>query len=468
MEYCKTERGKDMLIYDGYLYIQEKVTVDKTIWKCREWYKQRCRGRVHVSENRIFKSVSHNHVPDAGKVAVAKAVSKLKQKTSTTHLATKILAADTFAEIPEAAVGQAPALKNLKRTIQRCRNQVSGHPPNPRNVCELVLAEPYTSTKDGQRFLLYDSGMLSSNRIIIFGTTKSLDMLVSSPHWFADGTFKTVPPIFSQLYTLHAIKYKQVFPAVYVLMTDRTEESYSRFLRELKTMQPGLNPSTVMIDFERAAMAAFAKEFQNTAQKGCFFHLTQCLWRKVQEHGLQCKYMEDAEFAVQVRMLSSIAFVPEDQVVTVFEELTESAYYQQNEDDLQPLKNYFEDVWIGRPNRRGSRQRPKFAHNMWNVSESVRNDLPKTNNSVEGWHTSFSSLIGAQHVAIFPFIEALKRDETLTRCRVQELECGEQPNPQKKCYRDTAARIKEIVMGYDGRGTLEYLRAVARNFQLQI
>lgn len=55
------------------------------------------------------------------------------------------------------------------------------------------------------------------------------------------------------------------------------------------SLKPSLNPRNIMIDYERAALNAFAMEFSNTEIKDCFFHMLQCVWRQVQE--LFRKYM---------------------------------------------------------------------------------------------------------------------------------------------------------------------------------
>jgi len=47
-----------------------------------------------------------------------------------------------------------------------------------------------------------------------------------------------------------------------------------------------------MVDFESAVWQALASEFPDATVKGCTFHFTQSIWRKVQELGLQKAYME--------------------------------------------------------------------------------------------------------------------------------------------------------------------------------
>jgi len=49
--------------------------------------------------------------------------------------------------------------------------------------------------------------------------------------WIVDGTFKTLPTIFTQLYTIHAQvgfgDNSRVLPLVYILMTSKKEQCYN-------------------------------------------------------------------------------------------------------------------------------------------------------------------------------------------------------------------------------------------------
>lgn len=77
---------------------------------------------------------------------------------------------------------------------------------------------------------------------------------------------------------------------------------------------------------------------------GCFFHFCQCVWRKIKSLLLQKNYSENSTFALQVKQLCALAFVPVHDVVYAFEELIESEYYIENESLFQPILNYFEDT----------------------------------------------------------------------------------------------------------------------------
>ena len=60
-----------------------------------------------------------------------------------------------------------------------------------------------------------------------------------------------------------------------------------------------------------------------------------------------------------------------------------------------PVAAYFEDVWIGEPDRHTNlRGEPLFPLEMWNMHQTTLDGGHRTNNSVEGWHRRFQSVLG--------------------------------------------------------------------------
>jgi hypothetical protein len=118
---------------------------------------------------------------------------------------------------------------------------------------------------------------------------------------------------------------KVVIPLVYVLMNEKTTSSYVKVLMAFKDSHSGLNPTTLMTDFEQAAILAFRTVFSSATQQGCLFHLSQCIWRRMQQiAGLQQHHTADAEFALGIRQLAALAFVPISDVAAVYDKLMES------------------------------------------------------------------------------------------------------------------------------------------------
>ena len=115
---------------------------------------------------------------------------------------------------------------------------------------------------------------------------------------------------------------------------------------------------------------------------------------------------------------------------------------------------------------------------MWNCNEAAVEAMPKTNNSVEGWHRGFESTVETYHPNVFRFIEALLREQVLTETKYEEKVAGEPPKKKKKIYRDNAARLQRLVQKYNSRDPhdnvpdpdedddhpiLAFLRGVAHN-----
>ena len=175
-----------------------------------------------------------------------------------------------------------------------------------------------------ERFLAYDSGVDDGDRMLIYATQRNIDVLRSSDHWFMDGTFKVVPQVFYQLFTVHALQADRVIPCVYALLPNKTGQTYRELLRQLLELEQGLRPTSVLTDYEIGAVAAIQEVFpQTVVQGGCFYHLGQCIWRKVQDLGFSQAYRDDEGYSVNVRMIPALAFVPEDDVLDAYETLAE-------------------------------------------------------------------------------------------------------------------------------------------------
>jgi len=67
-----------------------------------------------------------------------------------------------------------------------------------------IIPDQYKCLSDGSQYLLHDSGVYDDERFIIIGSMTGLRTLSMSTQWHADGTFKTTPLIFKQLYSILA------------------------------------------------------------------------------------------------------------------------------------------------------------------------------------------------------------------------------------------------------------------------
>ena len=124
---------------------------------------------------------------------------------------------------------------------------------------------------------------------ISFGTLESLRMLCTADHLFLDGTFKSCPAPFCQLYTIHirSSVLRSTIPVLCSLLPNKTKLTYISFFNEVRNVAIKndliLNPKFITIDFEQDAINALKHVFPNVTIKGCNFHYNQCLFKKLQE-----------------------------------------------------------------------------------------------------------------------------------------------------------------------------------------
>ena len=90
---------------------------------------------------------------------------------------------------------------------------------------------------------------------------------------------------------------------------------------QVQLLCPLANPEEMLMDFEKAAINSFKQTWPASVVKGCFFHLTQNLWRKVQVAGLQVVYSQDQELAIRIRMTPALAFAAPFEVPNLFNEV---------------------------------------------------------------------------------------------------------------------------------------------------
>ena len=180
----------------------------------------------------------------------------------------------------------------------------------------------------------------------------------------------------------------------------------------------------------------------------------------MQAVGLQERYHNDEDLAVSVRMIPALAFVPLDKVVEAFETLQDSLPAE-----LEGVINYFEDTYIGHLLRR-RRATPMYHTQIWNVHSRVVNDLPRTNNGVEGWNRKMQSAITSHHPNIWRFLRILQREQSLTNAQLNQLFGGHAPQPPKKKYKDCSVRISHIVADFNNRSIKDYLKAIALNISV--
>ena len=153
--------------------------------------------------------------------------------------------------------------------------------------------------------------------------------LQNSDVWLADGTFSSAPRQFMQIYSIHGLFQGSVYPFVYTFMTRRSQNMYVALLSAIvnkaaELFHIDLDPYYIVTDFAHAAINAFKHVFPNAVVTCCHFHLSQSVLRRVTEDGHKPTYQTNEEFALHVRMLYSLAYLPTTEVQGGFLQIQET------------------------------------------------------------------------------------------------------------------------------------------------
>ncbi|PSN38021.1 hypothetical protein C0J52_24135 [Blattella germanica] len=204
-----SKKNKPLLIKDGYCYHHHSYNKDKSriYWRCenRSTCNARCITNVDLQNIIIYKInlAAHLHPPDGAAMQAKEVVQRIKQKASESpnEAPDEVMRQGMEGVVNEEILVKMPDRQNIKKMINLQQNR--NRPVVPRSILDVNINHPYNVTKSNEQFLLYDSGRENSDRLLIFSTGNNMRLLAASDIILSDGTFKSVPPQFMQLYTVH-------------------------------------------------------------------------------------------------------------------------------------------------------------------------------------------------------------------------------------------------------------------------
>ena len=197
-----------MVGHNGYTYRKDSSNITSVNWRCSV---RGCKGRLSTPVNYSGPDITpvekgtHNHAPNPAKVGASAAVSRLKRAAVESHVPPRRIISGTVVALNDEEIVNLPSRSNLRRTIQRKRTRDEAFPRLPQEV-NFAIPDQYRSVTINnrpERFLLGDTFDEDEaeedqleDRVICFATDEMLNLLESSSHWMADGTFKISPDLF--------------------------------------------------------------------------------------------------------------------------------------------------------------------------------------------------------------------------------------------------------------------------------
>ena len=176
---------------------------------------------------------------------------------------------------------------------KRRRRALPTLPSNPEASDAAVSASRFATIEDST-FYRGEVTIGEGERALVFATDSQLNLLTSARVIYFDSTFKVVPALYYQLFTVFVPHADHEFPVFFALMTRKTTQLYTAVLRKLGELAPQFIPSQVIADFEEAPAAAVRAVFGDVTVSGCWFHYAQAIIKRLRKIGLTTSYQEDA------------------------------------------------------------------------------------------------------------------------------------------------------------------------------
>uniref|UniRef100_A0A0N5C3Z4 MULE domain-containing protein n=1 Tax=Strongyloides papillosus TaxID=174720 RepID=A0A0N5C3Z4_STREA len=211
------------------------------------------------------------------------------------------------------------AFSSVKSSIYRYKHQY--YAVGGLTMEHILSNSRYNTTLSGRNFFLCKTGV-NEGEIYVFGNVEFIRRFFMSNNQglLVDGTFKSCPEGSYQIYTICGHFLSQTFPLIFGFLPNKNEQTYDTFFNFIKNSMSennvNFNPPIIQADFEKAAIDALKKNFPVSDVKGCFFHFSQSLWRKIQIMGLVDHYsiVDENNFQKSVRYTVALALIPYDKI----------------------------------------------------------------------------------------------------------------------------------------------------------
>ena len=274
-----------------------------------------------------------------------------------------------------------------------------------------------------------------------------------------DGTFKTAPLPFKQIWIVRGIlpgysKDKmQCLHLFTAFLQDKLYTSYEAALQVLKRECPLLKPDRIIIDYEAAEIKAIKAVYPGVDVDGCLFHYGQAVNRKT-------KSINNSVLAPQKKIdtsrVSALPYIKLDDLDSLWQ-LLKAELTAMNPTAADKFVKYFEHTWIGNAGRR-----PLFKPDMWNCHTRTLEGSPRTNNFSEGGNNALRTSFSCNHPVLWEAIEKLKLFQNETDIKIAHHNTGRTPgNTRRNKWMSADDRKVAVLRTYSTRTPREVLTLLA-------
>lgn len=461
--FSTSEKGKSLLVIDGYTFSFHKMLVKDTVkrWQCS---KRTCKAfvKTQTAEDTVVESVlDHNHEKLEPAVFNRKVVSNSLKRKAISDICEKPIKL-IRSEINNTGIDTFTT-KDIVRVRQNIYNaRASALIKLPKNISDFHAAIESTPilTNKNECFLLKND---KENNIVIFSCFSNLKFLSSTSSWYVDGTFEYCPRFFTQLFTILGLKNGYYIPLVFCLLPNKTSLSYYQVFKYIKEECDELNlsisPKIITADFETAIHKSIYHAFPEVVVRGCRFHLGQSWYRKIQQLGLSAEYQKkngnETEITNFLTYIFGLPFLHPEDVGEVF--AFDLAEIKPENEKLTEFCDYLVDNYIG--------ENSHFPPHIWAEHSP---SLQRTTNACESFHSKYNSSFYSAHPNINYFLNVLLQFQIDSSIKINSVFLTPRATDSRSLIKQKFLNEKLIELKNHKINKFEFVKAVSYRFRALI
>lgn len=463
LEWINSKHNTRIPLVDGFRFKKSKTYKGLTYWNCQ---KENCNVKLHT-EGEVFKLIKGTHAHDLREDLEFEV--KLKDEINSYVASSPFSSAKAIYDtslrkmnfilqdhpLKDAIICNLQNFDSIKSSIYRKKTELN--PALSENNLPFNLNEELCKTVDGNQFVFLNN--LNSHNEIVFADLefiKRLNLYRCAIHM--DGTFKSCPRTFYQLYIIHVVERGQSFPVFFCFLKQKTLIAYKRILlgiaEKLNVENIRFLPTSAMIDFEYASYGALISIWPMIIIKGCYFHFGQAIWRRVNSEGFKGLYNDGTKpFKEIVKLCMALPLVPLNKLNDAWGIIVSKSLELQ--EDVTEFIDYIGTYWM-------YNNRALFDRRIWNHFDT---QIARTNNVAEAFHSKLSKILSKSHPNFYHVVTTFSNIQFEMSIQLSRIEAGHAPIRKKIKYVLADNRIRNLKSAFleDENFTLESLERYMKN-----
>jgi hypothetical protein len=158
-----SEKNKPNVLYKNFKFYRKTVTKNKIIWYC---INKHCNGKLHTTtDHLIIKDTPHNHESlSMEEIKILNQKIKIKQMAVGSSLKPSSILSNIYSHLDQSERQMLPKTRSIKNQISYLRKPFIHFTYDTNDD----IPNELKTTLSGAKFLIYDSGIFDTNRILVF------------------------------------------------------------------------------------------------------------------------------------------------------------------------------------------------------------------------------------------------------------------------------------------------------------